>query len=243
MLISQKQKVSLSRLIRMLGLSVVVLFVGIRCVSGNDNTAVTAQQFEEYFLERVPVSGSVLVGVQYAESQMTTPKLLWVYLPILTDEHLCVSLHSDDGRYSATSEYSLRGRAVGPQMLSFPTKKENELARYGTGRISALAVIGGGCKAPESSGNVRVYLPVGWSEPTSFKVSVLINASDADVQLFNSADHSYSSCSLLSNESKVAYDTQCKLTLGSVAQSWKGYVVRNIFQSFLPQIPLNIGSK
>jgi hypothetical protein len=204
-------------------------------------SSVVPTKFEETLLKVVPVAGSVLMGVQYTESTMSAPDSLWVYLPFASDGRLCVSVVSDDGLYNASAEYALQDRPPGQFTLSFPTNQRAELARYGTGRLSLLAVVRKTCSNADPPGFAKTYLPLGWSQPSSSKISILVNAPDMDVRVFDSATRKYTDCRGSISKTPVAFGTECILAIGDGAHEWQGYIVRSSFQDTLPQIPLHIG--
>ena len=213
------------------------------CCASEPLNALVPERFVESLVTRVPVSGTVLVGVQFADSTMPSPDVLWTYLPYKTSDRLCVSALSDDGRYSGTAEYPLKGKGIGQLTLSFPTLRKTELASYGTKRVALLGVLARDCAAPDSGGGSSVYLPLGWVEPPTRRISILVNASDTDARLFDSSTHTYSDCSIRKNQANVAFDNECTITLPDAVHEWHGFLLRSHFQNPLPQVPLRIQSR
>ncbi len=204
-------------------------------------SSVVPAKFEETLLKVVPVSGSVLTGVQYTDSTMSATDSLWVYLPFASDDRLCVSVVSDDGLYNASAEYALQGKPIGQLTLSFPTNQKAELARYGPGRLSLLGAVRKTCKGADPPGFTKTYLPLGWSQPSSSKISILVNAPDMDVQVFDSGTREYTDCRGSISRTPVAFGTECIFAIGNGTHEWQGYILRSSFQDTLPQIPLHIG--
>jgi len=224
-------------------LSYAIVGYGLTSASLSFASSVIPAKFEETLLKVVPVAGSVLMGVQYADSTMSTPDSLWVYLPFASEDRFCVSVVSDDGLYNASAEYPLQGRAQGELTLSFPTNQKAELTRYGTRRLSLLGAVRKTCNGVDPPGFTKTYLPLGWSQPSNSKVSILVNAPDIDVQVFDSATRQYTDCKGPISKTPVAFGTECILAIGNGTNEWQGYIVRSSFQDTLPQIPLHIGHR
>jgi hypothetical protein len=104
-----------------------------------------------------------------------------------------------------------------------------------------LGVVRTTCNGVDPAGFTLTYLPLGWSQATTSKISILVNAPDTDVQIFDSATKKYVDCNGSISKTPVAFGTECVLIVGNAAHEWKGYVVRSSFQDALPQIPLHIG--
>jgi hypothetical protein len=199
-------------------------------------------KFEEFFLDAVPVSGTVLVGAQFSDAPINITEALWALLPQTESGRLCISILSDDGRYNAKAEYLLSDHHVGEQFLLLPTKKQRELMQYGSGRLALLATIKTSCQGEDLKAALN-YIPLSWGRPVSVaRISILVNAGDADVRLFNSSTRSYSGCTKLedTNRSKthVAFDTSCEIATTPNMREWRGYITRVQFDATLPQIPL-----
>jgi hypothetical protein len=196
--------------------------------------------FTEAYLEQVPVSGSILTGLQYSTPSDSAGKNLWVRIPQAAIGKLCISVITDDGRYSAAAQFSLSALTSGEHSLPYPTKYGQQLRKYTAGRTALLASIADACTSPRES--LPTYLPISWSPPADAnKLLVLVNSGDSDVRLYRNSTKMFSPCNKVQmNAARVAYDTICSVDVVSADSNWIGSIIRNRNDETLPFVPLQV---
>jgi hypothetical protein len=188
---------------------------------------VAASSFEEHYLEKVPVSGGGLVGIQYLGKQELTQKSLWARVPPEHTSSLCVSVVTDDGRYSAVMTSKLDRRASGLVTLDFPTNRLSDLATYGSERIALLGVLRDSCADRVTEANPW-YVPLSWSASVDLsKLTLIVNSGGTDVQSFPAPVGPSKDCRTADIRAKrIAFDTYCDISDSQRQDSWTGYFVR-----------------
>jgi hypothetical protein len=209
-------------------------------IEGQAQAIVSPEVFTELYLDQVPVSGSILAGLQHSTPSDSTGKSLWVRIPQAAIGKLCVSVITDDGRYSAAAQFALSALSSGEHSLPYPTKYGERLRRYTSGRTALLASIADVCASPGA--NLPTYLPISWSPPADAnKFLVLVNSGDSDVRLYRNSTKTFSQCKKVEmNAARVAYDTICTVDVVSTDSNWIGSIIRNRNDETLPFVPLQV---
>lgn len=209
--------------------------------AGCQPSVLASINFSEHFEKSVPVSGTVLTGVQYASAEPLSRKSLMTWIPTSHAARLCLSVISDDGRYRASSEFILPPNLSGFTTLDYPTSNFKELREYGPNRIAALGVLQNSCNGEGIIQNAWL-LPVSWSPIRETDHIILrINSGGADVQLFTRPQGPLLDCTKGSvNDARVAFDTNCDLTKISQGNFWSGYVIQTRFGETPTQTAFNI---
>jgi hypothetical protein len=209
-------------------------------IKGQAQATVSPEVFTEAYLDQVPVSGSILTGLQYSTPSDSAGKNLWVRIPQEAIGKLCVSVITDDGRYSAAAQFNLSALSSGERSLPYPTKYGEQLRKYTSGRTALLASIADACASPRA--NLPTYLPISWSPPADAnKFLVLVNSGDSDVRLYRNSSKAFSQCKKVEmNAARVAYDTICPVDVVFSDTKWIGSIIRNRNDETLPLVPLQV---
>lgn len=209
-------------------------------IEGQAQAIASPEVFTEAYLDQVPVSGSILTGIQYSTSSDPAGKNLWVRIPQAVIGKLCISVITDDGRYSAAAQFNLSALSSGEHSLPYPTKYGEQLRKYTSGRTALLASIADVCATPGAS--LPTYLPISWSPPADAnKLLVLVNSGDSDVRLYRNSTKLFSQCKKVEmNAARVAYDTICPVDVVSADSNWIGSIIRNRNDETLPFVPLQV---
>jgi hypothetical protein len=209
-------------------------------IEGQVQATVSPEVFTEAYLDQVPVSGSILTGLQYSTPSDSAGKNLWVRIPQAAIGKLCISVITDDGRYSAAAQFNLSALSSGEHSLPYPTKYVEQLRKYTSGRTALLASIADVCASPGA--RPPTYLPISWSPPANANTFlVLVNSGDSDVRLYRNSTKIFSPCKRVEmNAARVAYDTICPVDVVSEDPNWIGSIIRNRNDETLPLIPLQV---
>jgi hypothetical protein len=85
-------------------------------IEGQAQAIASPEVLTEVYLDQVPVSGSILSGIQYSTSSDSAGKSLWVRIPRPAIGKLRISVITDDGRYSAAAQFNLSALSSGEQL-------------------------------------------------------------------------------------------------------------------------------
>lgn len=103
----------------------------------------------ERWLTNVPVSGGIRVGfVALGTTASFDPDSFTVFLPADPAPFVCIELSSQDGRYSAKLERSVRGRSSGPFTVHRQSRYRSEVSAYPSAELAILAQLGDECDRP-----------------------------------------------------------------------------------------------
>jgi hypothetical protein len=92
---------------------------------GQAQAIASPEVFTEAYLDQVPVSGSILTGLQYSTPSDSVGRNLWIRIPRAATGKLCISVITDDGRYSAAAEFNLSALSSGEPSSIQPSMANN----------------------------------------------------------------------------------------------------------------------
>ncbi len=205
----------------------------------NDQELAVSPDWQENFTEDVPVSGGVRVGIMSgATDVLVDPSGLRVFLGASDSPRLCVDILSVDGRYSAHLEYDVAGRAPGPYLLQFPTRRADSLGDYRADSLAVLAAYGENCGAER----VRGLAVVAWQAVERLQqLTVFVGTGGARAQLLipSSGGVLKVPCTDLDTAApRVSYDAACTIQLTDDLRLRETVIRRRHFGSTLKDVPL-----
>jgi hypothetical protein len=204
-------------------------------------TTINSKHFKESFASEVPISGATLVGVSYEEGAGNPGGTLWVHVPAHVLPMLCVTVTTDDGRYSSRVEFDLTGVQHASVALDYPTVFRQQLGTYPASRVAVLGELRNSCTAAGSA--MPIYLPLAWSpQEGSRSVRVLVNSGGADVQLYDIATKAHIPCAPDNlSTARVSFNTKCRVMFGvPEGVAWNGYIQRSREDEVFKEIPVVI---
>ncbi len=194
----------------------------------------TPNDLKESYDEAAKVSGSPIVGLRFEfaasedENSRVDPDDLMIYWPAGGQSNLCVRTVTQDGRFSATGNYTVADNGTGGYALLDPATEDfaRELGGY---RRSELAVRAFVSKGPECPVSGAVHLPLAAAPLPEGEANaprapeqlvVLVNARSQHgsarlVAADGTTPYAEAECERTGASSLIAFDTACRLTLGA----------------------------
>lgn len=181
----------------------------------------------ELWLDKVPISGNVRVGLMIEsdneiERASLKPKQFFANIPKISENDnikLCAELSSKDGRYSARLDYPITAKDFGNKIFILPTKYEEKLAQFGTNEVAILASLSNDCNRKPDA-----YVLSSWyhSDLINEKnISVYVNLISKTSLAYKESDSlkkSPTKCITL-DDPKVAYNKKCTISLEKIKDS------------------------
>ena len=163
----------------------------------------------EQWLDEVPVSGGVRVGVMgNLTSDPVDPETFVVFVPETSLPALCVEVSSKDGRYEAKLKYDVSEQDPGLVFFQLGSKHSMKLREYAAHDLTIMAHLGQDCTA-----SAEVFLVSVWKGDTvPDTVSVFVNS---DVPTFivgrkgGPIEYKYPCLSIKGGVAAKAYNREC----------------------------------
>lgn len=229
--------------IRVTFLSVCIFLLSIVCSIADDNTVVVVNelQLNESFIDKVNVSGGVRAGLMLSSSKQSVDfDQLYIYLGDKGESSaqsvLCVSMVSNDGRYSSNWEHRLEQQKTGPIKFSLKSKHKEQLAAYTPSELVVLASV-----AQEScQSKKQQYVPASWGFVQDGKYILFVNSGGADAAVSVSGRKERISCDKILNGKTIAYDKKCEIDQSIIGQEKKLSLHRSNFNNTLPDVKIEL---
>jgi hypothetical protein len=197
--------------------------------------------FVEHLEKGVPVSGSLLVGVQYETADRIIQKSLTAWIPSSHPSKLCLSVISDDGRYVASAEFSVSSAQSESVTLDFPTEQFGTLQHYGPSGLAILGILQEVCNggAIYKDGSLT---PISWLATTpGSPLALKVNSGGTDVKLFSQTGGQPVNCKKARiSDARIAFDTLCAFSPTTRNTLWVGYVFQSRFGETPTKTAFNI---
>lgn len=174
--------------------------------------------FNESYDNAVPVSGSVIVGVQLGESDGNV-LVKDTQIVFSNPVDVCVRVVTRDGRFSANNIYRVttpladaKSVRLSPITLNYAQVLSNY--KKDDTAISAFAARDGSCQPSEAA-----YLPqlVNPQQPGK-NLTILINSANRHCLLLLKNKQTQFRCQPISQGSKIAYDKKCQVAVESLSE-------------------------
>jgi hypothetical protein len=172
---------------------------------------IPARTYSEHLELRVKVSGDLIVGVMGGDPDARVDlSNVSVVLPKTSLPLLCMHVTSQDGAFTAQSEYGLQGVFPGIVRLQFPTRYSVQLSSLRARQLAVRAWLASTCaKDPE------VLVVATWNQGQPLgPLTFLINSRDYRTSLRFSHPSSLGEtvCEQITNETVTAYNLTCTIS-------------------------------
>ena len=182
----------------------------------------------ETWYKDIPVSGEIRVGLMASlDSEEKLHPSFFVQIPKNNESILCVTISSDDGRYTGNLTYDISDLDPGMHEFSWPTKFIKDLREFSTENISILSKLGSSCKDKEVQ-----YVLSSWAKLDSKEnVWIFLNSEQtAMIHIRNkiSKELLKFKCNKLENQRNVAFNCSCKVPISEICKDCETAVVQRI---------------
>jgi hypothetical protein len=175
-------------------------------------------EWQERWVQRVPVSGSVVPGVLLGDpAERVMPEAISVPLPAGHEPVLCVTVTSKDGRYHAQATFRVPRTATGATTLQGPREFRSRLRRYPAGHLAIKAEFAARC-----NDRTTAQVPARWGAVfQQTDVFLLVNSRYYTEVLWTGEDGRSRTvvCPEVDADHAVAYNRECRLPRAELPDS------------------------
>lgn len=170
--------------------------------------------FNERYMDNVPVSGMVLLGV--GPIGVRSKDAFAIYLPPNTKaDSVCVQMLTRDGRYWSKNEYVLSSEQTqgGYVQLDYQGNYKGTILQQDEKDLAALAYLGS-CQSPVDYKNILVAGVVTNNPSQADRYLALINSGRSDVSIRVKTQDGRSTivrCNRIEEGKRTGFDTSCEL--------------------------------
>jgi hypothetical protein len=112
----------------------------------------------EKWQEKVPVGAEFFVGISNDINDIQlNPSKIYVSIPKVHDDKLCVSLNSIDGKYKAKLEYNISKLPKGEYEFEIPTEYNEKISTYKTQHVAIIAKSSSKCDLEEGKYHISKW--------------------------------------------------------------------------------------
>jgi hypothetical protein len=204
-------------------------------------------ELHETFVDEVPVSGQVVVGIGLApEHEAGHRDQLAVFLPedAAADENICVQAISRDGRYWSKNVFVLPDLSSAAYVtLDYPTKHLAEITALDPDDFAVLASAGECRRVLDGEMFIADWRPMDDAKPDRVKVFVNSSRSDTFISARTQDGKRFqrSRCRRLQAGRRTGYDTICELNLSaSPGGDIRIEILRRKYDRSLPPVGFNL---
>ncbi len=170
---------------------------------------------QESFDPTAAVSGGVVVGLRIGEphGKLAVQDVQFVGTSQST---VCVRAVTRDGRFSSNNKYVIKGNgnATRVRLLPITTQYSKALAKYdGSEYALSVFVASGNDCAPKGALLLPQVVPQSQSPDI---LTVLVNSSSRRVFLRGGSGTNESSCELIPDGARIAFDSECRLNIANL---------------------------
>lgn len=205
-----------------------------------------SSDFHETFVDEVPVSGQVVVGIGIARAEDSVHSdQLAVFLPKGgPGEGICVQAISRDGRYWSKNAFDLPELAAASFVtLDYPTRYLAEISALSPDDFAVLASAGDCQRVTNEELFIADWMPLDNSNPGQVKVFINSGRSDSFISALTLEGKRFqrSRCRRLLEGRRTGYDTICELDLASLPpQKIRIEILRRKYDRTLPPVGFNL---
>ena len=204
---------------RVTGTSLLLLLIGSpAAISAADRSTLilAGSDFVESLMDRPVVAGNLLVGVNWAAPKgKFDPAQLVVSPPSNPDDRTaCISVASEDGRYSSINLFHIPSNVISPASIQNRSKKVAVLRSYDHAQIGVVVRMAKSCNDPKPGQILPVRLDAQAGPPSALVVK--LNAAPGDVVIGiegPGANGTPGSCQLPQEGVKVAFGAECTIAV------------------------------
>lgn len=221
----------------------IIFYININCAIADNNAVVVMDesQLNESFIDKVNVSGGVRAGLMLNGSKQSVDfDQLYIYTgdgnEPLANSILCVSMISNDGRYTSNWEYPLNQQKRSTITFSLKSRHKEQLAAYASSELVVLAAV-----AQESCESKNLeYVPASWGFVQNGNYVLFVNSGGADAAISIPGRKERIPCDSILNGKTIAYDKKCEVDKSLIMQTKRMYLQRTNFNNKLPDIKITL---
>ena len=170
--------------------------------------------FKESLNPEVNVSGATRGGVliEALEEPKSLETLTVRLPPQATDNQLCLTMVTRDGRYQGSMEFTVPAKTEDFIELSYPSRFKQELLSANEPYLAVLAGLRPDCETDDNA-----YIPTAWERPeTLSKLQLIINAGNLDAHIIvptRDGGQRRFECERISSSPTIAFNRICTIEL------------------------------